>query len=48
MAISPEVILLDEPASSLDPISTGALEESIMAMRGQYTLVIITHNMNEA
>jgi phosphate transport system ATP-binding protein len=48
LAISPEVILLDEPASSLDPVSTVALEASIMAMRGEYTQIIVTHNMNEA
>lgn len=48
LAISPEVILLDEPASSLDPLSTAALEESILAMKGEYTQIIVTHNMNEA
>jgi phosphate transport system ATP-binding protein len=48
LAISPEVILLDEPASSLDPVSTTSLEASIMAMKGEYTQVIVTHNMNEA
>ena len=44
----PEVILLDEPASSLDPVSTSTLEASIMAMKGEYTQIIVTHNMNEA
>jgi phosphate transport system ATP-binding protein len=48
LAIIPEVILLDEPASSLDPISTMTLESSIMAMKGEYTQIIVTHNMNEA
>ena len=48
LAISPEVILLDEPAAALDPVSTGILEESIIAMKGEYTQVIVTHNMNEA
>ncbi len=48
MAIRPEVILLDEPASSLDPVSTTALEASIIALKGDYTQVIVTHNMNEA
>ncbi len=48
LAISPEVILLDEPASSLDPVSTEVLEESIMKMKGEYTQIIVTHNMNEA
>jgi phosphate transport system ATP-binding protein len=48
LAIAPEVILLDEPASSLDPISTMTLEASIMEMKGEYTQIIVTHNMNEA
>ena len=48
LAVMPEVILLDEPASSLDPVSTSTLEASIMAMKGEYTQIIVTHNMNEA
>ena len=48
LAIFPEVILLDEPASSLDPVSTATLESSILAMKGEYTQIIVTHNMNEA
>jgi phosphate transport system ATP-binding protein len=48
LAINPEIILLDEPASSLDPMSTATLEASILAMKGEYTQVIVTHNMNEA
>ena len=48
LAISPEVILLDEPASALDPVSTTTLEESLLAMKGEYTQIIVTHNMNEA
>jgi len=48
LAIVPEVILLDEPASSLDPISIMTLEASIMDMKGEYTQIIVTHNMNEA
>jgi phosphate transport system ATP-binding protein len=48
MAINPEIILLDEPASSLDPVSTAILESSILSMKGEYTQVIVTHNMNEA
>lgn len=48
LAVSPEVLLLDEPASALDPISTASLEASIMAMKGDITQVIVTHNMNEA
>jgi phosphate transport system ATP-binding protein len=42
------VILYDEPASALDPVSTAALESSIMAMKGDYTQIIVTHNMREA
>jgi phosphate transport system ATP-binding protein len=48
LAISPEVILMDEPASALDPISTSSLEESIVNMKGEYTQIIVTHNMNQA
>ena len=48
LAVSPEVLLLDEPASSLDPVSTIKLESSILAMKGEYTQIIVTHNMNEA
>ena len=48
LAVVPEVILLDEPASSLDPVSTMKLESSILAMKGEYTQIIVTHNMNEA
>jgi len=48
LAVSPEVILLDEPASSLDPVSTMKLETSILAMKGEYTQIIVTHNMREA
>jgi phosphate transport system ATP-binding protein len=47
LAISPEIILLDEPASALDPVSTTSLEASIVAMKGEYTQIIVTHNMNE-
>jgi phosphate transport system ATP-binding protein len=48
LAISPNVILMDEPASSLDPTSTYKLEASIIAMKGEYTVVIVTHNMQQA
>jgi phosphate transport system ATP-binding protein len=48
LAVSPEVMLMDEPAASLDPISTLALEQSIMAMKGKYTVAIVTHDMHEA
>ena len=48
LATSPEVVLMDEPAASLDPRSTAQLEESITAMRGEYTVVIVTHDVPEA
>jgi phosphate transport system ATP-binding protein len=48
LATSPEVVLMDEPAGSLDPRSTAKLEESILAMRGDYTVVIVTHDVPQA
>lgn len=48
VAVKPEVILMDEPASALDPISTATLEELISDLREQYTVVIVTHNMEQA
>ncbi len=48
IAIEPEVILLDEPASALDPISTAKIEELITELKEQYTIVIVTHNMQQA
>ena len=48
IAIQPEVILLDEPASALDPISTLKIEELIFELKSQYTVVIVTHNMQQA
>lgn len=48
IAIEPEVILLDEPASALDPISTLKIEELINELKYQYTIVIVTHNMQQA
>ncbi len=48
VAISPEVILLDEPASALDPISTAKIEELIYELKDEYTIVIVTHNMQQA
>jgi len=48
IAIQPEVILLDEPASALDPISTLKIEELIIQLKAQYTVVIVTHNMQQA
>jgi phosphate transport system ATP-binding protein len=48
IAIEPEVILLDEPASALDPISTLKIEELINELKQQYTIIIVTHNMQQA
>ena len=48
IAIEPEVILLDEPASALDPISTAKIEELISELKENYTIVIVTHNMQQA
>ena len=48
LAIDPEVILMDEPASSLDPISTQAIEDLIKELSTQVTIVIVTHNMQQA
>ncbi|MCI0653319.1 MAG: ATP-binding cassette domain-containing protein, partial [Methylococcaceae bacterium] len=48
IAIEPEVILLDEPASALDPISTLKIEELIDELKSNYTIVIVTHNMQQA
>lgn len=48
LAVDPEVILMDEPASALDPISTGKLEELIAELKKNYTIVIVTHNMQQA
>jgi len=48
IAINPEVILMDEPASALDPISTAKIEELIFELKKDYTIVIVTHNMQQA
>ena len=48
IAIEPEVILMDEPASALDPISTARIEELIQQIKERYTIVIVTHNMQQA
>ena len=47
-AIEPEVLLLDEPASALDPISTLKIEELVFELKSKYTIVIVTHNMQQA
>jgi len=48
LAVNPEVILMDEPASALDPISTAKIEELIHELKHDYTIVIVTHNMQQA
>ncbi len=48
IAIEPEILLLDEPASALDPISTLKIEELIQQLKSQYTILIVTHNMQQA
>jgi phosphate transport system ATP-binding protein len=48
LAIEPSVILMDEPASALDPISTSKIEELIYELKEQYTIIIVTHNMQQA
>jgi phosphate transport system ATP-binding protein len=48
LAVEPEVLLMDEPCSALDPISTGKIEELIFQLKEQYTIVIVTHNMQQA
>ena len=48
IAMKPEVLLMDEPTSALDPISTGKVEELIEELKGKYTIVIVTHNMQQA
>jgi len=48
LAVNPEIILMDEPASALDPISTAKIEELIFELKKNYTIVIVTHNMQQA
>ncbi len=48
LAVQPEVLLMDEPASALDPISTGKIEELMFQLKTQFTVVIVTHNMQQA
>jgi phosphate transport system ATP-binding protein len=48
VAISPQVILMDEPASALDPIATGRIEELILELKEHYSIIIVTHNMGQA
>jgi phosphate transport system ATP-binding protein len=48
LAVSPDVLLMDEPCSALDPTSTRRIEETIAELRNQVTVVIVTHNMQQA
>ena len=48
LVLSPEILLLDEPCSALDPISSGIVEDLIVSLRGQYSVVIVTHNLAQA
>ena len=48
LAVEPEVILMDEPASALDPTATVRIEELILELKGRYTIVVVTHNMQQA
>ncbi len=48
IAVNPEVVLMDEPASALDPIATAKIEELIYELKEHYTIVIVTHNMQQA
>lgn len=48
LAVEPEVILMDEPTSALDPVSTRRIEELLSELKKEYTIVIVTHNMQQA
>jgi phosphate transport system ATP-binding protein len=48
IAVEPDVLLLDEPASALDPRSTAAIEDLVLQLKNRYTIVIVTHNMQQA
>ena len=48
LAVQPEVLLMDEPTSALDPISTSKIEELAMELKKDYTIVMVTHNMQQA
>ncbi|MCL1852574.1 MAG: phosphate ABC transporter ATP-binding protein PstB [Peptococcaceae bacterium] len=48
LAVEPEVLLMDEPTSALDPISTGKIEELLLTLREKYSIIIVTHNMQQA
>ena len=48
LAVNPEVLLMDEPTSALDPISTNKIEELVGELKENYTIIIVTHNMQQA
>ena len=48
LAVEPEIILMDEPCSALDTVATGRVEELILGLKDQYTIVVVTHNMQQA
>jgi phosphate transport system ATP-binding protein len=48
LAMEPEIILMDEPCSALDPIATGKIEDLIIELKKNYTVIIVTHNMQQA
>ena len=48
LAVQPDVLLMDEPTSALDPISTSKIEDCVMQLKDKYTIVIVTHNMQQA
>ena len=48
IALKPEVLLLDEPTSALDPIATGRIEQLVEELKSEFTIVIVTHNMQQA
>ena len=48
LAVNPEVLLMDEPTSALDPVSTSKIEDLIIELKNNYTIIIVTHNMQQA
>ena len=48
LAVEPEVILMDEPTSALDPISTSKIEDLVVELKSKYTIIMVTHNMQQA
>jgi phosphate transport system ATP-binding protein len=48
LAVEPEILLMDEPASALDPIATGRIEELALELKQNYTIIIVTHNLQQA